>query len=58
MSEFRLTTVEEFEAAILYTIYDRSWDYVSHELESGFENNEIIKAVFKRIDKDFLIKFL
>ena len=52
------SSVEEFEATILYTIYDRSWDYVSHELESGFENNEIIKAVFKRIDKDFLIQFI
>ena len=52
------SSVEEFEATILYTIYDRCWDYVSHELESGFENNEIIKAVFKRIDKDFLIQFI
>ena len=54
----KYSSLEEFEAAILYTIYDRCWDYVSHELESGFENNEIIKAVFKRIDKDFLIKFI
>ena len=54
----KYSSVEEFEATILYTIYDRCWDYVSHELESGFENNEIIKAVFKRIDKDFLIQFI
>ena len=54
----KYSSLEEFEAAILYTIYDRCWDYVSHELESGFENNEIIKAVFKRIDKDFLIQFI
>ena len=54
----KYSSLEEFEATILYTIYDRCWDYVSHELESGFENNEIIKAVFKRIDKDFLIQFI
>ena len=39
----KYSSLEEFEAAILYTIYDRSWDYVSHELEPGFENNEILK---------------
>ena len=54
----KYSSLEEFEATILYTIYDRCWDYVSHELESGFENNEINKAVFKRIDKDFLIQFI
>lgn len=52
------SSAEEFEATILYKIYDRAWDYVSHELESGFENNIIIKAVFNKIDKDFLIKFI